>query len=390
MNNKSKKVLNIITLFSVGGATETVVSMAEGLIKKGYDVHIATGPNIPTEGSMYETTERLKIPVHTFKHMKRDITLLSDLIIIFQLAKFIKKNEYDIVHTHSSKAGVVGRLAAWIAGTPIRIHTIHGLPFHRYQNWLLRNFFKLIEKFVALFTNKIVSVTHTIVDVMTKNNLAPPSKFVVIRSGFNFDRYINYEYDTKAIREKYGLTEENVVIGMVSRISILKGHDYLVKAFEIVSKKVPNAKLLLVGNGEYEVELRKIISDLKLESKIVFTGLIPPDDIPSAISAIDILAHTSLHEGLARVFPQSIIMGKPVVSFDLDGAHEAIKDGHTGYLVEPENIEMLSDKLIDLASDLEKAKRFGEAGKDFLKDEFSDTKMVDQIYSLYEKLLSKI
>ncbi|OGU61206.1 MAG: hypothetical protein A2V66_12750 [Ignavibacteria bacterium RBG_13_36_8] len=388
VDKKRIKVLNVITLFSIGGATETVVLMAEGLKQKGYEVHVATGPNIPAEGSMYEITERLNIPVYTFPHLKRAITPFSDLLIIYQLFRFIKKNDYDIVHTHSSKAGVVGRIAAWLAGTPVRIHTIHGLPFHRYQNWFIRSLFKLIEKFAASISHKLVSVTHTIVDVMTKNNLAPPSKFVVIRSGFAIEKYLNFREDTSSIRKKYNLRNDDIIIGKVSRISILKGHKYLINAFDIVCKKISNAKLLLVGNGEFENELREIISRKNLNDKVVFTGLVSPAEIPTVISILDILVHTSLHEGLARVLPQAIMMGKPLISFDLDGAHEVIKDSVTGYLIEPENVNALADRIIELASNLEKSKRFGEIGKEFLRDEFSHKKMIEQIDTLYRKLLS--
>ena len=385
--SKKIKVLNIITLFSVGGASETVVSMAEGLNKKGYDVHIATGPNIPTEGSMYETANRLNIPVYTFENLKRAINLIDDVRIILELARFIRKNNYDIVHTHSSKAGVVGRLAAWLAGTKVRLHTIHGLPFHRYESWFVRNSFKLIEKFAALTCTKLVAVTHTIVDVMVKNNLAPREKFAVIRSGFNIDEYINFNQDVSALRKKYSLKDDEVVIGKVSRFSILKGHKYLVNAFCEISKKNPKTKLLLIGNGEIENSLREMVKQMNLTDRVIFTGLIQPEEIPSAIAVVDILVHTSLLEGLARVLPQAIMMEKPVISFDLDGAHEVIKDGVNGYLIEPENDAMLSDRILDLATNLEKAKEFGRIGKKNLSDEFSTQKMVNQIHELYTSLL---
>lgn len=384
---KKIKVLNIITLFSVGGATETVVSMAEGLNKKGYDVHIATGPNLPTEGSMYETANRLNIPVYTFENLKRAINIIDDVRIILELARFIRKNNYDIVHTHSSKAGVVGRLAAWLAGTKVRLHTIHGLPFHRYESWFVRNSFKLIEKFAALTCTKLVAVTHTIVDVMVKNHLAPREKFAVIRSGFNIDEYINFNPDVSALRKKYNLNDDDIVIGKVSRFSILKGHKYLVNAFGEISKKNPKTKLLLIGNGEIENSLREMVKQMNLTDRVIFTGLIQPEEIPSAIAVLDILVHTSLLEGLARVLPQAIMMEKPVISFDLDGAHEVIKDGINGFLIEPENDAMLSDRILDLVSNPEKAKEFGRIGKKNLGDEFSTWKMVNQIHELYTSLL---
>ncbi|OGV17480.1 MAG: hypothetical protein A2237_07470 [Stygiobacter sp. RIFOXYA2_FULL_38_8] len=143
----------------------------------------------------------------------------------------------------------------------------------------------------------------------------------------------------------------------------------------------------MIGNGEIENSLREMVKQMNLTDRVIFTGLIQPEEIPSAIAVVDILVHTSLLEGLARVLPQAIMMEKPVISFDLDGAHEVIKDGVNGYLIEPENDAMLSDRILDLATNLEKAKEFGRIGKKNLSDEFSTQKMVNQIHELYTSLL---
>jgi len=385
---KSKiKVLELITLFSIGGATETVVAMAKGLNNLGYEVHIATGPNIPSEGSMYETAKELGITVITFPRLKRAINPIDDLVVIFQLAKFIRKNKYDIVHTHSSKAGVIGRIAARLAQALVVLHTIHGLPFHRFQNIYIRNFYKLIEKFAALFCDKIVAVTHTIVDVMLKSNLAPASKFTVVRSAFNLDAYNTKLYDTQKIRSKYKLSENDFVLAKVSRFSKLKGHKYLIDAFKTITPKINNCKLLLIGNGELEDELKSYIKHSGLEDKIIFTGLIPPNEIPEVLSSIDVLVHTSLLEGLARVLPQAIMLEKPIISFDLDGAHEVIKDGLNGYLIEPENISSLAEKILMLCYDKKKSKLMGRNGKRMIGNEFSDKVMVGKIDLIYRELI---
>lgn len=385
--NSKIKVLEVITLFSVGGATETVVSLAAGLREKGYEVHIATGPNVPSEGSMYETAEGLNIPVFTFPNLKRAISPFNDLLIMFQLARFIKENRYDVVHTHSSKAGVVGRIAAWLVNTPVIVHTIHGLPFHRFQNFVVRNFYKMIEKFSAFFCDKIVAVTHTIVDVMLKNNLAPGRKFVVVRSAFSLKMYNSGLYDPKKIRSKYGISQSDFLIAKVARFSKLKGHKYLIDSFNIVSNKDENCKLLLIGNGELESELKSYIKSVGLEAKVIFSGLIPPDDIPEILSSVDLLVHTSLLEGLARVLPQAVTLEKPIISFDLDGSHEVIKDGYNGFLIEPENVTSLAEKILLLCSDRKKAKNMGINGKKMIDNEFSDELMVEKINKLYKELL---
>jgi glycosyltransferase involved in cell wall biosynthesis len=387
-NNKIK-ILEIITLFSIGGATETVVSMAKGLQKLGHEVEIATGPPIVSEGSMYETAESLGIPVYTFKNLRRDINLVIDIIIIFQLAWFIRKNKYDIVHTHSSKAGVVGRIAAYLAGAKVIIHTIHGLPFHRYQSPLQKKLFIFVEKISALFCDKIISVTHTIVDILVKDNIVPHKKLLVVRSAFNIGEYLKVNVSKEQTRTRFGLLKNDIVIGKIARLSKLKGHEYLLYAFVKVAKSVPNAKLLIVGNGELESELKQFVKKENLNDKVIFTGLVLPEDIPSIINTMDILVHSSLLEGLARVLPQAIMMEKPVISFDLDGAHEVIKDGINGYLIEPLNIEQLAERIIDLCINTAKAQNFGKVGKEFLNDEFDDRKMVAEIEKLYGESLIK-
>ncbi len=386
--NKSKiKILQVITLFSVGGATETVISMASGLKDVGYDVHIATGPNIPSEGSMYETAKNLGIPVFTFKNMKRAINPIRDLITTYQLIKFIKSGEYDVVHTHSSKAGVIGRIAAKIAGAKVIVHTVHGLHFHQYQSRLKYYVYVKMEKFASLFCDKVIGVTFTIIDTMIKNNIIKQDKGVMIRSAFDLTSYQSLNFREKA-NEIYGIQNYDIVIGNIGRFSILKGHQFLIDAFKMVVKEVPNAKLLLVGNGELEKILKEVVQNEKLSNNIIFTGLIKTEDIPQILDSIDILVHTSLLEGLARVIPQAMMMEKPVISFDIDGANEVIINDYNGYLVAPKDIKMLTLKIIDLCKDKNKSVKFGKNGRISLGDQFSEKKMVDQIEKLYIKLLT--
>ncbi len=388
-NYSDIKVLHIITLFSIGGATENTIFTCEGLIKKSYKVDIITGPNISSEGSMFETTEKMGIPVFIFKNLKRQISVFHDFVVLIQLKNFISKNKYHIVHTHSTKAGILGRIAAWLARAPIIIHHNHANPYHRFQNYFVRNFYKLAEKFAGYFCDIIASVTHTIVDEMVTDSLAPRAKFRVIRSGFDIDKFRRFDNSNDVlVKEKYGITKEDVLIGKIARLSIIKGHIYLLKAFDRVSKEVPNAKLLFIGSGENKEQLQQIINEKKLNDKIIFTGLIPPDEIPSIISILDIVVHTALLEGLPRVFTQSMLMGKPVISFNLDGAHEVIKDGKNGYLIEPLNINMLSDRIIDLASNINKAREFGNYAKNNIKDDFTIEAMVENNHKLYQELLT--
>lgn len=386
-NDENLKILEIITLFSIGGATETVVSMAEGLMKDGKTVHIATGPNIISEGSMYETAKKLNIPVVTFKNLRRDINIFRDALVIFQLYRFIKKGNYNIVHTHSSKAGVVGRIAAWLARTPVILHTVHGLPFHRYQTKLKKKAFIFIEKFSSLFCDKIVAVTDTIIKTMLDYNIGNRNKYAMIRSSFDIENYkTNGEVERKKTKHRFGIEEGDIIIGKIARLSALKGHKYLLESFKLISLKIPQARLLLVGNGELEYDLKRFVDENNLKDKVIFAGLITPEEIPSIVEVMDIVVHTSLLEGLARVLPQAIMMEKPVISFDLDGAHEIIKDGVNGYLIKPLDTEQLGEKIVYLCNHPELIKEFGKKGRVLLGDQFSSKRMVVQINELYSSL----
>lgn len=388
MENSQIKALHIITLFSIGGATETVVSIVEGLQNKGYIVHIATGPNIPSEGSMYKEAQKKNITVFTFNNLKREINIIRDIQAIFQLYAFIKKGGYDIVHTHSSKAGVIGRLAAKMAGVKIIIHTLHGVPFHRYQSYIKQKTFIYLEKIFSKITTKLVSVTYTIIDFMVKEKITSKDKFSMIRSAFDLDSFRNItEKERIVIREKYNFSDDDIVLANVGRLSLLKGHNFLLSAMKDVIKINPHIKLLIIGNGELEFSLKQFVDENNLKENVFFTGLILPNQIPSYLNSVDILAHTSLVEGLARVIPQALALGKPVISFDLDGSHEVIENGINGYLVEAENIEELKNRIIELCADKKNLKRMGEKGKELLGDSFSEKKMVEEIDSLYKTLL---
>jgi len=384
LEKKDLKILQIITLFSIGGATETVISMAEGLIKKGFIVHVATGPHIVSEGSMYETAKEKNIIVHTFKNLKREINPFRDLIVIMELANFIHKGRYDIVHTHSSKAGVVGRIAAWLALTPAIVHTVHGLPFHRYQPEVKKQVFIWIEKFSNLFCHKIVAVTQTIIDTMLGYNIGNPNKYLMIRSAFDTDIYkVDGDDHKSKTRERFGIKNDDIVVGKIARLSPLKGHKYILNAFKQISNKNPKTKLLIVGNGELEYDLKRFVEANSLQESVIFTGLITPEEIPGIIEIMDILVHTSLLEGLARVIPQAIMMEKPIISFDLDGAHEVILDGKNGFLIRPEDEDQLAEKIIHLCNNPYLINQFGKFGKIFIGDQFCSSKMVEQIETLY-------
>lgn len=387
IENQHPSVLMVVTLFGIGGATETVVSLAAGLKEKGYKVDIVAGLPIASEGDMYEEAKKQGISVLTLKSMVRDIHLYKDLVTLLFLVRTLRKNKYDIVHTHSSKAGVLGRIAGWMARVPVVVHTIHGLPYHQYQNILIRSMYIWVEKICAFVSTAIVTVTYAIIRSCVQNGIGAQEKFVMIRSCFNTKQYTSSIPKRKSIRQRYGFDDNDIVAGTISRLALLKGHEYIIDIAERLCVEYPHLKFFFVGDGELRDDLQKKIASLRLDNNVVFSGLVEPRAIPEVISAMDFIIHPSLREGLARVIPQAIIMGKKVVTFEIDGVDEIIVQGETGFCISPKNTTQLYETCKLLCDSPPEYLVVGEEYRRKVAVEFDVGTMVHETDILYERLL---
>ncbi len=329
------RVLHIITRMIVGGAQENTLLSVEGLdAMPEYQVTLVSGIDKGKEGELLsrarEATRLVIVP-----EMVRSINPFADLVAFWKLYKLIRKGRYHIVHTHSSKAGVLGRIAAWFAGTPIIVHTLHSLVFHDYQPWLVNRGWWLAKKISAPVTDFYISVSEIIVQKAIAAGIAEPERFRTIYSGMELDWFLNAKFDAEAVKREFGIPSDSPVVGKIARLFELKGHDQLMDAAPEIVRRVPNVRFFLIGDGILLEHLQERARGYGILENFVFAGLIDRERIPEMISAMDIVVHTSLREGLARVLPQSLAMGKPCVSFDIDGAPEVVINDNTGYLVEP-------------------------------------------------------
>ena len=400
---KRRKVLHIITRLILGGAQENTILTVEGLQKKSqYQVDLATGPPIGPEGSLVEDAKGRGINLIMVPEMRREINPWRDFLTFIKLYRLIKRGNYDIVHTHSTKAGILGRLAAKLAGIKVIVHTIHGLPFHEYQNKWLNRFYVLCERLAGIFTDKIITVAEVMTEKALTAKIAPREKFVTIYSGMELDKFLKPEVgpadERKQVgigpgveaaerRRSLGIEEDAPVVGKVARLFHLKGHKYLLEAGAQVVKVYPKARFLLVGDGILRGNLERQAEDLGIRENVLFAGLVPKEEIPELLAIMDVVVHTSLREGLARVLPQALASGKPVISFDIDGAREVIRDGETGYLVPARDSRKLAEAIIEILGDEDKARRMGEAGRRLVDPNFRAEMMVDKIAGVYEELI---
>jgi glycosyltransferase involved in cell wall biosynthesis len=381
------RVLHIITRMIVGGAQENTLLSVVGLdAMPEYDVTLLSGVDEGREGELLsqarETTHLIVLP-----EMGRNINPFSDLVAFRKLYKLIKAGRYHIVHTHSSKAGVLGRLAAWLAGTPIIVHTLHSLVFHDYQPWVINRAWWLAKKICAPVTDFFISVSDVISEKAIAAGIARPEKFRTVYSGMELDWFLNAKFDADQVKREFGIPLDSPVVGKIARLFPLKGHDQLMDAAPEIVKRVPNARFFLIGDGILLEHLQERARKYGILDNFVFAGLIDRTRIPEMISAMDVVVHTSLREGLARVLPQSLAMGKPCVSFDIDGAREVVINDKTGYLVEAFDSKGLADAIVRLIEDEELRKTFGANGKRRVDPNFRAEKMVADISEVYQMLL---
>ncbi len=386
------KVLHVITRFILGGAQEnTFLTVKYQGKDPGFCVDICTGPPLGPEGSMMDELESLP-DVRVFKvdELRREINPLLDFISLVKIYSLIKKGGYDIVHTHSSKAGILGRIAARAAGTRVVVHTIHGLPFHPYQSWILNFFYVVLEKFCAIFSSRIITVCDAMTDKAVAAGVASPCRFETVYSGMDIDGFLLIEEKSRRLIEKFGIREDEVVIGKIARLFPLKGHDYFLKAAAEIAAARPNVKFLLVGDGILMDNIKKSVNDTGLSSRFIFAGLVNRAEIPEYISVMDIVVHTSVREGLARVLPQALASGRPVVSFDIDGAREVVINGRTGALIAPGDVDGVVKAVLGFIDDPAKARDTGLSGRSLVKDIFSEKAMAGHIKRVYNDVLREM
>ena len=385
------KVMHIITRMIVGGAQENTLYNCVDLIERhGDQVLLVTGPSLGAEGNLLQQPDQVSLEVETVGSLIRSINPLQDTSAFSDLKKIIRRWQPDVVHTHSAKAGLLGRAAGWSLGVPCVVHTVHGAPFHPFQNALSRRFFIWCERWAARRCHHMISVADAMTDLMVSAGVAKAEKFTTISSGMEVTPFAESAVHRDRMRRQLGFSEQDIVFGKIARLFHLKGHEYVVSAAFETLRSVPRAKFLFVGDGLLMDSIQAKIRGTELDDKFVFTGLVPPSEIPAHISAMDVLVHASLREGLARALPQALIAGKPAISFDVDGAREVVINGATGCLVPAKDVDGLARAMIELGSNSELRQRYGAEGAKRFTDQFRHEIMTKRIREVYAKVLSGI
>ncbi|CAN5573281.1 glycosyltransferase family 4 protein [soil metagenome] len=378
------KIVHIITRLILGGAQENTLLSCQGQHDRGHDVTLITGPAIGPEGSLIERAKGYGYRVIVLDEMRRAISATKDFRTYRRLKSLLREMNPDVVHTHSSKAGIIGRWAAHHANCRFIVHTIHGLAFTASKSAAVNQVYKLLEKATAPITHKIVCVADAMRDQSLLAGVGRPGQYVTVYSGMQAEPFLNPPVSRADVRRELGLNEDHIVVGTIARLFELKGHDDLLDIAPQLCGKIPNLKFLWIGDGLLRESFERRIAQMGLADRFILVGLVPPEKIPQLAAAMDILVHPSRREGLARALPQGSLAEKPVITYDIDGNREALIEGETGFALAPFDKEQLAAKIELLAGDPELREQMGTRGRRFALSRFDASVMIDALEKVYQ------
>jgi glycosyltransferase involved in cell wall biosynthesis len=383
------RVTHVITRLIVGGAQENTVSSVLGLQQKpGLKVDLISGPSLGREGSLEKWLSHSPGVLNEIPELVRPIHPWKDWLALRRLIKLFGEFQPDIVHTHSGKAGVLGRLAAARASVPVIVHTIHGPSFGAFQGFLPNLLFRSAEQYAGSVTSHFVVVADAMRELYLSAGIGKPDQYTRIFSGFQMEPFLLAQNDLK-LRTSLGIAPEDFVVGKIARLFKLKGHADLLAIAPPLVQHHPRTKFLIVGDGPYRQRFEHQAAACGLRGNFIFTGLVPPENVACLIGIMNVVVHLSLREGLARALPQALAAGRPVLAYDCDGAREVCIEGKTGYLIAPGDLKSLVERLSALASDSELCTGLGQSGREFVQGRFSVEHMVNALHELYLRLTAR-
>ena len=374
-------ILHVHTLPVISGSGINTLLTMKGSRDRGHRVALSCA----YEGRLTEATRSEGMTVHLVSQMGREVNLLLDLAAVVQLTKLIRRHGFDLVHTHNSKAGFIGRLAARRAGVPLTIHTVHGFAFHDAESALRRMAFRILERVAARWCDGMIFISKPLLDWAAREGIGTGIPSAVIYSGIDLDAFRSA--DATNFRRRYGIAEARLVVGMVSKLWEGKGHEVLLRAWKgalEAARVAPEPLLLIVGEGPLEAKLRRLVTAHHLDSSVLFAGF--QSDVPAVTAALDAAVLPSLFEGMGRVVLEAMAAGKPIIASDVGGIPDLVRHGENGLLVPPGDHESLRQALVEIMTRPELRRRLGSSGWGGFQREYTSSHMVEQIHRFYEQI----
>jgi glycosyltransferase involved in cell wall biosynthesis len=384
------KVLRVIARLNVGGPALHVAYLTAGLADRGYDTVLVAGTVARGEESMAFVAEQRGLRIETLDELHRDVAPLNDARAILQLARLIRRERPAILHTHTAKAGAVGRLAALLAGDarpPVIVHTFHGHVLRGYFSAPTTVAFRLLERWLAKLTTTLIAVSPEVRDDLVRLGVAPASKFRVVRLGVELKERVAADIgEREETRRLVGVSADAFVVGWVGRMTAVKRTRDVLQAFRGLLDRDVDAYLLLVGDGPDRDEVERYAHELGIARRCLFVGY--QDDVAAFYSMIDVLLLPSANEGTPVSVIEALAAERPAVATRVGGVPDIVRDGVDGYLVAPGDTDQLAERLARLARDPSERSRMGAEGRARVLERYTVPRLVDEIDVLYRSLLA--
>jgi glycosyltransferase involved in cell wall biosynthesis len=381
------RILRAITRLNIGGPAIHTILLTQALNDgQEFATTLVSGTTAPHEGSMVDYAKAHGVQPVFIPELGREISLADDVAALARMVKLVRAARPDVVHTHMAKAGSVGRVAAWLAGAPLIVHTYHGHVFHGYFSPRKTRVFLTIERALAKVTDRIVVVGEGQRDEIVSYGLGTREKIVPIRLGLELDQFLGAESLRGSLRRELGLEADTPLVGIVARLVPIKAHEDFFAAARLVLDREPRACFLVIGDGERRQELEAQVAHLGLRQAVRFLGW--RRDLAQVYADLDVVALSSRNEGSPVALIEALAAGRPVVSTAVGGVPEVVVDGETGLTVPVSDPPALAEGIERLLRDGALAQRLGAAGRAHVYPRYASTRLVDDKRALYTRELA--
>ncbi len=378
------KIVHIITRLEFGGTWEVLLPLLEGARHAGHDVSLILAPTPSTQVQLQSFCDHHGIHFIWQEELTRQVSPMRDFKAWRALVRSIKALRPDVVHTHTSKAGFLGRLAAKWAGVPRVVHSTHGHVFSGYFGPVTTAFYMGLERLAAGWCDRIIVLSRHEIEDHLKRGIGSRDQLVAIPNGIDLHRFSDVKSDPLPLRRAMGMGEGDVLCAVIGRLVPVKGHEVFLKAFKIVREKAAHAHAVIIGDGELKERLRQMSVELGLGNAVSWLG--HRDDIPQLLRAVDIVVQPSLNEGFGLAVVEAQAAGRPVVATRVGGLPEAVKEGETALLVPPNDPEALARAMLELMKDPARRETMGRQGQEWVRERFTIERMINDTLRLYESV----
>lgn len=381
------RILHVITRLDLGGSAENTLLTAIGSARLGHETTILCGYSENPPSANEKKAEALGVRIARLRHLVRHISVFSEVLVLGQLWLYMLKHRFDIVHTHTSKAGILGRVAGKCAGVKHIVHTPHGHIFYGYFSSRVTRLFVGLERSTMAVTDALIALTRQEKEDYLARGIGPASKIHPIPSGIDLRPYLDSGAERDSVRGELGLTADCFVVGSVARLVPVKNHHLVVAAASRLAERIPALRFVFVGDGPLREDLVHSAESRGVADRIVFAGW--RSDIPQMLSAFDAFVMCSLNEGMGRAFVEAQAAGVPVIGSRVGGVPEVMIEGHTGALVEPDDPDGLAEAITALYNRREELPAIGRQCREWVNPGFSAEAMVARIHEVYQEVSRK-